>query len=339
MVFITTMIFGQDTTKVDTIPKVTMNNNDTSSLSQSNKATDTSMNRNTMDTVPTNRELANRNSQTDSATNKNQAVDRVIMKDDKVMVVKNGDSTLLADSIKLESGAVVTKDGSVKYTSGKTAVLKNGQYINLSNPVDNNSQTDSTTAKPADKTANDDKSANEDKVIMMDGKVFVVKSGDSTLLADSIQLKSGAVVKSDATVRFKDGTTTTLKNGQYIALNPAPAPTAPAPAAPAENKKDTTTTTAATPAPATPSKTEAEDKVVMTDGKVFVVKNGDSTVLEESITLGSGAVVKKDGSVTFKNGTTTQLKNGQFIALNSAPSTETKKTKKVKTTTKKKAKE
>jgi len=65
---------------------------------------------------------------------------------------------------------------------------------------------------------------------MKDDKVMVIKNGDTTLLADSIKLGSGAVVKSDASVRFKDGTTTVLKNGQFIALAP-----------PAEGKKTKTT--------------------------------------------------------------------------------------------------
>lgn len=51
--------------------------------------------------------------------------------------------------------------------------------------------------------------------------MLVIKNGDSTLLQDSIKLKSGAVVNKDATVKFKDGASTILKNGQYIAMNPA----------------------------------------------------------------------------------------------------------------------
>jgi len=57
--------------------------------------------------------------------------DRVMMKDGLIMVIRNGESTPLEDKITLASGAVVMKDGSVTYSNGKTATLKDGQYINL----------------------------------------------------------------------------------------------------------------------------------------------------------------------------------------------------------------
>ena len=57
--------------------------------------------------------------------------------------------------------------------------------------------------------------------MMVQDQVVVIKKGDSTVLSDSIKLQSGAVVLKDGSVRFKNGTTTKLKNGQYINLNPA----------------------------------------------------------------------------------------------------------------------
>jgi len=88
---------------------------------------------------------------TDSSVNKNQQAqqqttvadstakviptDRVIMKDDKMYMVKSGDSTVLDKSYKLESGAVVSATGSVKYPSGRTVQLKNGQFIELKKAV------------------------------------------------------------------------------------------------------------------------------------------------------------------------------------------------------------
>lgn len=68
-------------------------------------------------------------------TSKAVVTDRVIMKDDKVFMVKNNESVLLEKSYKLESGAVVSTTGIVKYPSGKIAQLKNGQFIELKKPV------------------------------------------------------------------------------------------------------------------------------------------------------------------------------------------------------------
>jgi hypothetical protein len=151
---------------------------------------------------------------------------------------------------------------------------------------------------------------------MRDDKVYVVKGGDSTVLADSLTLPSGAVVKGDATVRFKDGSSTKLKNGQYISIKPAPA-TTPASTTTSTTTTSTSTTSSDTSATAS-SAAPVEDRVVMKDDQIYVVKSGDSTLLADTIKLASGAVVSKDGSVKFRNGSTTKLKNGQFIALNPA---------------------
>ncbi|MEJ7586529.1 MAG: DUF6799 domain-containing protein [Ferruginibacter sp.] len=272
-----------NTTTMDSMRTNRNTDTDTSSLNQNNKWPDTSMNRNRPDTTPsamnqpgtttqpdnTSQADSTSASTTSNSTTGNTA-DRVIMKDDKVMVVRNGDSTLLADSIRLESGALVTKDGTVTYTSGKAAQLKNGQYVSLSATADNSSQSDSSSATT--------KATDEDKVIMVGEKVYVIKSGDSTVLADSIKLSSGAIVKNDASVTFKDGTTTTLKNGQYIALNPAPAENK----STSDNKTTTdtppatttTTTTETTATTTTTAKPVAEDRVVMRDDQMFVIKNG-----------------------------------------------------------------
>jgi hypothetical protein len=197
-----------------------------------------------------------------------------------------------------------------------TQPANNDTVPSPSNQANANPGADNTTAQPA-----------EDKVMMKDDKVYVIKSGDSTLLADSITLGSGAVVRSDASVTFSDGSTAQLKNGQYIALTtPPPAAEPAAPATPASP------TDASTPDNASSGATApVEDRVVMTNDQVMIVKSGDSTLLADSIKLNSGAIVQKDGSVRFKDGTTTTLKNGQYISLNPSPATETKKTKKSKT--------
>ncbi len=68
--------------------------------------------------------------------------DRVIMKDDKIYMLKSGDTILLQKSYKLESGAVVSTSGSVKYPSGRVVQLKNGQFIELVKPVSSSTTSD-----------------------------------------------------------------------------------------------------------------------------------------------------------------------------------------------------
>ena len=57
--------------------------------------------------------------------------DRVMMKEEKVYLVKDGENTPLEESYKMETGAVVSPQGKVKFPSGKMAQLKNGQFIEL----------------------------------------------------------------------------------------------------------------------------------------------------------------------------------------------------------------
>jgi len=232
-------------------------------------------------------------------------------------------------------------DTSMKSNSPDSALANNNNKWPDSTAATANTPTGQDSAAQANTLAKADsmsgtKTVVEDKVIMMDEKVYVIKNGDSTLLSDSLTLPSGAVVKSDASVRFRDGSVTKLKNGQYISIKPAPAETSkPDTTSASASSSTTTTTTATTTTATTATKAAVEDKVVMIDDKVMLVQNGDSTELADSIKLKSGAVVKKDGSVRFKNGSTTQLKNGQFIDLNPEPA-ETKKTTKSKKTSKKK---
>lgn len=57
--------------------------------------------------------------------------DRVMMKDDKMYMLKDGEATPLEKSYKLSSGAIVSTTGTVKYPGGKVITLKNGQFIEI----------------------------------------------------------------------------------------------------------------------------------------------------------------------------------------------------------------
>lgn len=66
-----------------------------------------------------------------STSSKETLTDRVMMKDDKMYIVKNNESAILDKNYKLSNGVFVTADGSVNYPGGKTVKLKNGQFIEL----------------------------------------------------------------------------------------------------------------------------------------------------------------------------------------------------------------
>lgn len=89
---------------------------------------------------------------TDSKTSDTTTLtDRVMMKDDKMVIVKNNETSALDKDYKLESGATVTTDGMVKYPGGKSVKLKNGQFIELT-PATESSETKKTTKKAGSKS-------------------------------------------------------------------------------------------------------------------------------------------------------------------------------------------
>jgi len=67
----------------------------------------------------------------DSSATAEKVSDRITMADDKIYVIKDGDSSVLSKEYKLSSGASVMPDGTVKYPTGKSVNLKNGQFIEL----------------------------------------------------------------------------------------------------------------------------------------------------------------------------------------------------------------
>ncbi|MDO9376614.1 MAG: hypothetical protein Q7T76_19470 [Ferruginibacter sp.] len=71
--------------------------------------------------------------------------DRVIMRDDAMFVIKDGQTNSLTETYKLESGATVTSDGTVTYPSGKTVKLKNGQFIEITKSTSSDKDKDEMT--------------------------------------------------------------------------------------------------------------------------------------------------------------------------------------------------
>ena len=59
----------------------------------------------------------------------------------------------------------------------------------------------------------------KDGIVYRDGKVWNVKGGKSTAVDKEATLANGTKVKSDGTVVMKDGTQTTLSEGDYISMD------------------------------------------------------------------------------------------------------------------------
>ena len=55
----------------------------------------------------------------------------VMMKDGKLLMMKNGQTTQLTTDLTLDNGTVVMTNGTVKAKDGKTTVLKEGDYVSM----------------------------------------------------------------------------------------------------------------------------------------------------------------------------------------------------------------
>lgn len=100
-----------------------------------------------------------------------------------------------------------------------------------------------------------------------------------------------------------------------------------------ENKANNNTSdpSTATSKKSTKSKKVMSDRVMMKDGEMVIIKKGEETKLEKSITLPDGNVVTADGTVKMPDGNSVKLKDGEYISLSPKKKTTTTK----KATTKK----
>lgn len=62
--------------------------------------------------------------------------------------------------------------------------------------------------------------------------------------------------------------------------------------------------------------TTHHDHYMMKDGKLMSDKNGTKTDVTSDVTLSNGTTITPDGKVTWKNGKTQTLRNGEMIDMN-----------------------
>ena len=56
------------------------------------------------------------------------------------------------------------------------------------------------------------------------------------------------------------------------------------------------------------------DGAMMKDGKMMMVKNGKSMMMDKDMTMSNGTKVMKDGKIMMKDGKSTMMKDGQMWA-------------------------
>lgn len=72
---------------------------------------------------------------------------------------------------------------------------------------------------PVKDTIPTEQKTQKDVYLMKDTKMWVVKNGEKTLMAEEVTLANGTIVMANGTVKFEDGTSVTLKEGEFIDLD------------------------------------------------------------------------------------------------------------------------
>ena len=126
----------------------------------------------------------------------------------------------------------------------------------------------------------------EDSFIMKNGKMMMMKVGKMMEMGADVVLENGTKVMQDGTVIMKSGEKMMMKNGDRI-----------------------------TAAGKMWKEMWMRDHLMMSDGKMMVMKNGKATPMEEDMTFDNGTKVMRDGSVTMKDGKTAKMTDGDRLSM------------------------
>jgi hypothetical protein len=63
-----------------------------------------------------------------------------------------------------------------------------------------------------------------------------------------------------------------------------------------------------------------KDCVMMEEGKMMMMKNGETMSMDQDMTMKNGTMVMTDGTVKMKNGKTMMLKDGDCVYMNGSVS-------------------
>jgi hypothetical protein len=123
-----------------------------------------------------------------------------------------------------------------------------------------------------------------DHIAMSAGKVMVYKDGEGTALAAALTLPDGSVINPDGTYTRPNARFARLVDGQLLTPEGVPM--------------------------------DGMDTITFRDGKVVIYKSGALIRLQSSnviMGMNDGSRVRGDGFITFRNGTTTQMTEGQTL--------------------------
>jgi hypothetical protein len=200
------------------------------------------------------------------------SVDGVAIKDGQPYAMQGDRLEPLTQNLEFPRDIEVTTNGSFKVAKGKERNLLEGQVIQhdgwLLNP-------DGSIEPVFDH-------------VTMQGKVFMVRDGESQALTNQMTFPNGLNVNPDGTCLYPDGSNTRLMDGQLFQLDGTPI--------------------------------VSKDTISMKNGHVVVQKEGKmiSIMPWQTTGMNDGTTVRGDGLIQKKDGTQSHLVEGQTILVDGA---------------------
>ena len=249
----------------------------------------------------------NQNTQTYSAYDLHP--DGVLMKDGKLMVVKNGKKTTLDQDMSMSNGTKIKTDGNYTKKDGSTMRLKEGEHMDMEGNINlMNSNNDNNMGVQQNSQNNSDYNSNSDGVFMQNGKMMQIKNGQKTAVQDNtLTMNNGTKIMSDGTCITKDGTKMKMKDGQHMDMEGNMIPMN----MNKDNNMDYNQNRQINPVDKS-----HHDGVMMQNGKMMKVKNGQKTTLQDNeMTMNNGTKIMSDGTCITKDGSKTKMKEGQHMDM------------------------
>jgi hypothetical protein len=279
----------------------------------------------------------------------------VVMINGKMMNMNNGTMSPFDDNgTSMINGTKIMSDGTYTQKNGSKMKMKEGYHMDMAGNImvplkttynkngtqkgdlssTDKSSTDKTKANKSstqnvqkssgDKSSSDKtnnaKSGNQnvqnnsndksksDGIVMENGKMMKVKNGQRTILQDNeMTMSNGTKIMSDGTCITKDGTKLTMKEGQHMDMEGNMVNTK----TNKDNNMDYNRHDSNNPV----DKSNL-DGVVMQNGKMMKVKNGQKTALQDNeMTMSNGTKIMSDGTCVTKDGTKLTMKEGQHMDM------------------------
>ena len=135
---------------------------------------------------------------------------------------------------------------------------------------------------PTKMPIDDTSSATKDHLMMMNGKMMVMKDGKTGLMEKEMTLDDGTKVMTNGTVTMKDGKSMKLGEDEMILMN---------------------------------GKVIKRDHLLMKDGKVMVMRDGKMVAMDKEMIFDNGSRIMMDGTVMMKDGKSMKMDDTDMITM------------------------